>query len=132
MQQTLYVCEAVGSAVRSVHTRTGQVTTLVGQDPWQFGRVDGARTDARLQNPQAVALDPEAPVLWIADSGNDTLRRLRLGGGELTTYELPQRLHAPAGLAVSAEAVWIADTDAHAVLRLDPSTGALRHVPIGE
>ena len=132
VQQSLYVCEAVGSAVRSVHTRTGQVTTLVGQDPWQFGRVDGARTDARLQNPQAVALDPEAPVLWIADSGNDTLRRLRLGGGELTTYELPQRLHAPAGLAVSAEAVWIADTDAHAVLRLDPSTGALRHVPIGE
>ncbi|WP_394004782.1 redoxin domain-containing protein [Luteimonas sp. WGS1318] len=132
VQQTLYVCDAAGSAVRSVHTRTGQVTTLVGQDPWQFGRVDGARTDARLQNPQALALDPGAPVLWIADSGNDTLRRLRLGGGELTTFELPQRLHAPAGLAVSADAVWIADTDAHAVLRLDPVTGALRHVPIGE
>ncbi len=132
VQQTLYVCEAAGSAVRSVHTRTGQVTTLVGQDPWQFGQIDGARTDARLQNPQALALDPGSPVLWIADSGNDTLRRLRLGGGELTTYELPQRLHAPAGLAVSADAVWIADTDAHAVLRLDPVTGALRHVPIGE
>ena len=132
VQQTLYVCDAAGSAVRSVHTRTGVVSTLVGQDPWAFGRVDGARTDARLQHPQALALDPAAPVLWIADSGNDTLRRLRLGGGELTTFELPQRLHAPCGLAVSQDTVWIADTDAHAVLRLDPATGALRHVPIGE
>lgn len=132
VQQTLYVCDAAGSAVRSVHVRTGQVSTLIGQDPWEFGRVDGARTDARLQHPQALALDPGAPLLWIADGGNDTLRRLRLGGGELTTFELPQRLHAPGGLAVSRDAVWIADSDAHAVLHLDPSTGALRHVPIGE
>jgi streptogramin lyase len=71
-------------------------------------------------------------VLWIADSGNDCLRSLRLGGGELSTWPLPQRLHAPCGLAVADGVVWIADTDAHAVLRLDTRDGALRHVPIGE
>ena len=43
-----------------------------------------------------------------------------------------QPLHGPAGLAVGAGAVWIADTDAHAVLRVDPKTGAVQHVPIGE
>ena len=117
VQQTLYVCDAAGSAIRSVHTRTGAVSTLVGQDPWQFGCIDGPRTDARMQNPQALALEPDAPVLWIADAGNDSLRRLRLGGGELTTCELPQRLHAPAGLAIGNDAVWLADTDSHAVLR---------------
>ncbi|MCD9027737.1 redoxin domain-containing protein [Luteimonas sp. BDR2-5] len=132
VQQTLYVCDAAGSAIRSVHLRTGQVSTLLGADAWEFGRVDGPRTDARLQHPQAIALAPDAPVLWIADSGNDSLRQLRLGGGELATFDLPQRLHAPGGLAVSADAVWIADTDAHAVLRLDPASGTLRHVPIGE
>ena len=112
--------------------RTGAVSTLVGQDQWQFGNADGARTDARLQQPQAIALDPASPVLWIADSGNDCLRSLRLGGGEVTTVQLPQRLHAPCGLAVSDGAVWIADTDAHAVLRYDTRDGSLKHVPIGE
>ncbi len=132
VQQMVYVCDAAGSAIRSANGRTGQVSTLVGQDPWNHGQEDGARASARLQQPQAIALDPDAPVLWIADSGNDSLRCLRLGGGELTTFPLSQRLHAPSGLAVADGVVWIADTDAHAVLRLDTKDGALRHVPIGE
>ena len=132
VQQMLYVCDAAGSAIRSVNARSGQVTTLLGEDAWNFGQADGARVEARLQQPQAIALDPDAPVLWIADSGNDTLRMLRLGGGELATFELPQRLHAPSGLVIADRVAWIADTDAHAVLRLDIQTGALRHVPIGE
>lgn len=132
VQQVLYVCDEIGSAIRSVNARSGQVTTLLGEDAWKHGQSDGKRTDARLQQPQAIALDPDAPVLWIADSGNDALRMLRLGGGELSTFPLSQRLHAPSGLAVADRVVWIADTDAHAVLRLEIENGALRHVPIGE
>lgn len=71
-------------------------------------------------------------MLWVADSGNDQLRTLRLGGGEVSTITLPQRLHAPAGLAVVNGVVWIADTDAHAVLRFDPADGNLRQIPIGD
>ncbi len=77
-------------------------------------------------------MSPDAPLLWIADSGNGRLRTLRLGGGELTTQPLPRRLQGPAGLAVGAGAVWIAETDAHAVLRLDPESGVLSEVPISE
>lgn len=133
VQQMVYVCDAAGSAIRNANARSGQVSTLVGQDNWQFGQADGARTEGRLQQPQAIALDPDAPLLWIADTGNDQLRCLRLGGGELTTFALPQRLHGPCGLEASGGGVlWIADTDAHAVLRLDTKDGALRHVPIGE
>ncbi|MDQ3495847.1 MAG: redoxin domain-containing protein [Pseudomonadota bacterium] len=132
VQQVVYVCDAAGSAIRSVKAQSGQVSTVLGGDPWHFGQADGPRGEALLQQPQALALDPDAPVLWIADSGNDALRRLRLGGGELSTYPLPQRLHAPSGLAVGDGVVWIADTDAHAVLRLDIQGGSLTHVPIGE
>ncbi len=132
VQQVVYVCDAAGSAIRSANARSGQVSTLVGRDAWNHGNADGARTEAALQQPQAIALDPDSPVLWIADSGNDCLRSLRLGGGELRTWPLPQRLHAPCGLAVADGVVWIADTDAHAVLRLDTRDGALRHIPIGE
>lgn len=132
VQQILYVCDEAASAIRSVHLRTRQVSTLVGQGAWRFGNIEGSRSDALLQQPQAIALDGNAPVLWVADSGNDQLRTLRLGGGELSTISLPQRLHAPAGLAVFNGVVWIADTDAHAVLRFDPAEGSLRQIPIGE
>ncbi|RBH58163.1 hypothetical protein BRM31_18400, partial [Xanthomonas oryzae pv. oryzae] len=64
--------------------------------------------------------------------GNGRLRCLRLGGGDLTTVELPRRLHGPAGLAVAAGAVWIAETDAHAILRYDLASGALSDVSIDE
>ena len=77
-------------------------------------------------------MSADAPLLWIADTGNGRLRTLRLGGGELTTQPLPRRLHGPAGLAVGAGAVWIAETDAHAVLRFDPDSGVLSEVPISE
>jgi len=130
VQQTVYVCDAAGSAIRSMRDDT--VQTLVGQGPFAFGNTDGPRNIAQLQDPQAIALDPDAPLLWIADTGNDRLRSLRLGGGDLTTHMLPQPLHGPAGLAVGAGAVWIADTDAHAILRVHPKTGAVQHVPVGE
>ncbi|WP_372013270.1 redoxin domain-containing protein [Pseudoxanthomonas sp. 10H] len=132
VQQVLYVCDALGSAVRSLQLRTDLVQTLVGQGPWEFGDADGPRSSARLQHPLGIALSADAPLLWIADSGNGTLRTLRLGGGELSTVELPRRLHGPTGLAVAGGSVWIAETDAHGVLRYDIATGSLEDVSISE
>jgi len=132
VQQVLYVCDALGSAIRSVQLRGDVVQTLVGQGPWEFGSTDGARAQAHLQYPQAIAMGSESPLLWIADAGNGCLRTLRLGGGDLTTVNLPRRLHGPAALAVAAGAVWIAESDAHAILRFDPVSGELSNVPIEE
>ncbi len=132
VQQVLYVCDALGSSIRAMQLRGDLVQTLVGQGMWSFGEQDGPRALAQLQYPQAIALSPDAPLLWIADAGNGRLRTLRLGGGELSTLELPRRLHGPAGLALGGGAVWIAETDAHAVLRFDPVSGVLSDVPITE
>ena len=132
VQQMLYVCDALGSAVRSLQLRNDVVQTLVGQSSWEFGDADGPRERARLQNPQAIALSPDSPLLWIADSGNGTLRTLRLGGGEVATVPLSRRLHGVAGLSIAAGALWIAETDAHAVLRYDLSSGDLGRVAIDE
>ncbi len=132
VQQTLYACDALGSAIRSMQLRSDTVQTLIGQGPWQFGGEDGPRDAARLQHPQGIAISAEAPQLWIADSGNGSLRMLRLGGGELSTVTLPRTLHGPTGLALHGGSLWIAETDAHAVLRLDIASGELSHVPIDE
>ncbi len=132
VQQVLYVCDALGSAVRSLQLRNGAVQTLVGKSLWEFGDADGPREQALLQNPQAIALSPDSPLLWIADSGNGTLRTLRLGGGEVATVRLSRKLQGPGGLAASPGVLWIAETNAHAVLRLDIATGELGHVAIDE
>ncbi|MET0655527.1 MAG: hypothetical protein ABWY94_08155 [Pseudoxanthomonas sp.] len=132
VQQILYVCDALGSAVRCLQLRNDTVQTLVGQGVWEFGDSDGPRERARLQNPQAIALSPDSPLLWIADSGNGSLRTLRLGGGEVATVPLSRRLQGVAGLSIAAGALWIAETDAHAVLRYDLSTGELSRVAIDE
>ena len=131
-QDVLYVCDAAGSAIRAVYLRDQRVQTLVGQGPYDFGNVDGPRSIARLQWPRAIALDPHDPLLWIADAGNDRICTLRLGGGVVSGFSLPQRLHNPGGIACGEDALWIADTGAHALLRLDGRDGTLRHVPVGE
>jgi len=130
VQQVLYVCDALGSSIRAMQLRGDLVQTLVGQGPWESGNVDGPRLRARLQYPLALAMGPDSPLLWIADAGNGSLRTLRLGGGDLSTVNLPRRLHGPAALAVAAGAIWIAEADAHAVLRFDPLSGELSEVPI--
>ena len=106
--------------------------TLVGQGLYEFGEQDGHRREARLQLPLGIAIDPTSPQLWIADSYNGSLRRLRLGGGEMTTHPLPQPLVHPTALAAGAGSLWIANSGAHEVLRLDLASGKLTRLPIGE
>ena len=66
VQQTVYVCDGVGSAIRSLQLRDHAVQTLVGQGAWAFGHADGPRNIAQLQEPQAIALDPDAQVRRLA------------------------------------------------------------------
>lgn len=132
VQQTLYVADSASSAIRAIQIAQSQVQTLVGQGLYEFGQQDGQRRDARLQLPLALALDPSSPVLWVADSYNGSLRKLRLGGGEMTTHDLPQPLDQPGALAAGAGSLWIANTGAHEVLRYDLDTGKLGRLPIGE
>lgn len=132
VQQTLYVADAATSAVRAIQLQQGTVQTLVGQGLYEFGETDGQRREARLQYPQALALDANSTVLWVADTYNGSLRKLKLGGGEMSTHPLPQPLGQPAALSIAKDALWIADASAHEVLRHDLASGQLSRVPVGE
>lgn len=132
VQQTLYVADALGSAVRTVHLTSGHVQTLVGQGLYEFGDEDGPRNAARLQCPQGLCLDPRAPVLWIADTYNDAIRMLRFGGGELRRIDPGHRLHGPTGIAALPGALFVSNSEAHEVLRIDLEAGSTRRLPLGE
>ncbi|HTD29171.1 MAG TPA: hypothetical protein VK660_07240, partial [Xanthomonadaceae bacterium] len=128
----LYVVDSGASAVRSLQTASGKVQTLLGQGLFEFGDAVGTRTDARLQYPTAIAKDPDTAHLWILDSYNNAIRKLKLGGGEVTRFDVSHKLDYPAAMAVSGGSLWIANTNAHEILRVDTSNGSVRRLPIGE
>lgn len=128
----LYVGDAAGSAVRSLQTSTGKVQTLVGQGLFEFGDTTGQRAEAKLQYPLALVKDPDAPYVWILDTYNNAIKKLRLGGGEVLRFDIEHKLQRPSALAIQQGSLWVANTDAHEVLRIDAASGAVRRLPIGE
>lgn len=73
----------LGHAVRKV-TPEGVVTTLAANPPGQqSGALDAAGTAARFNNPQSLTLDPDGNI-YIADTGNFTIRKLATAGAVTT------------------------------------------------
>jgi DNA-binding beta-propeller fold protein YncE len=130
--QMVYVADADGSAIRSIRLIDLQVRTLAGAGPWDPGDVDGVPEKARLQAPGAIALDPGGAILWVADTLNSKIKALSLRGGGVRTLALPFRFHEPGGLSVAARALWVANTNAHEVVRIDTASGQIKRLPIGE
>ncbi len=128
----LYVTDSGASAVRSLQTASGKAQTLLGQGLFEFGDSVGTRAEARLQYPLAIAKDPDTAHLWILDSYNNAVRKLKLGGGEVTRFDVAHPLQFPTAMAVSGGSLWIANTDAHEILRVDTNSGSVRRLPIGE
>ena len=77
----LYVSDTANHAIRRIRAST-PVATIAGTGV--AGAVDGAASQARFSSPQGIALDGRG-FLWIADSGNHTIRRLNLVTGTVDT-----------------------------------------------
>jgi hypothetical protein len=127
----LIVADAASSSVRAVGVDSARVETVVGRGLYDFGDVVGARIDVRLQNPLAVAADPRG-VLYVADSYNDAIKLLNRRSGEARLLRMSHPLHEPQGLCLTRDALWIANTNRHEIVRIDLASGGLRRVPVGE
>jgi DNA-binding beta-propeller fold protein YncE len=76
----IYVTDTGNSAIRSV-TPAGLVATLAGNG--SCGSADGSGKTAQFCNPKGIALDRWGN-LWVADTGNHTVRRID-SAGQVTT-----------------------------------------------
>src|SRR6202020_1210590 len=77
----IYVADSGNDAIRRV-TREGMVTTLAGL-PGHTGSIDGIGSAARLKNPRGIAVD-DVGNLYVADTGNDTIRIVTPAGAVRT------------------------------------------------
>jgi len=81
----LVIADRLHHRIRRVDAVTGIITTIAGDGRWGFGGDCGPATSAQLSEPSSVALDA-AGNLFIADRGNDRIRRVDTATGIITTF----------------------------------------------
>lgn len=118
-----FVADTLNHTIRQV-SPSGVVTTLAGE-PGVSGNADGIGSTARFFGPQAVTLNSDQTILYIADTNNHTIRALDLDTLEVSTlagYPTQAgsadgrgdaaRFNAPSALAyVTGGKIYVADTD---------------------
>ena len=125
---SLYVADEDNHTIRKIDA-AGTVSTLAGL-AGTSGAADGMGSSATFNHPSAVAVDSSGNIL-VADSGNHTIRRIRVADGTVTTLAglagtpgatdgigSEVQFDFPSGIAADeVGGVYIADTNSH-TLRL--------------
>ncbi len=126
----LYFADSEVSAIRSVDLKENRVKTIVGQDLFVFGDVDGKGEDARLQHPLGVT--NYNGLIYVADTYNHKIKIVNpvdntsitfTGDGHagFTDGKEP-RFYEPGGLSFANNKLYIADTNNHAIRVVDMKT----------
>ncbi|HZJ54479.1 MAG TPA: hypothetical protein VFD38_10115, partial [Myxococcaceae bacterium] len=134
----LYVADTGNHALRRVDLGTGLVETIAGTGRKADGAIQpdaDARTTA-LRSPWDVAFLGE--TLWIAMAGSHQLWRLDVRTGALAAGAgngreglddgaLAEATFAqPSGLATDGQVLFVADSEASAIRRVDPGAGTVK------
>jgi DNA-binding beta-propeller fold protein YncE len=131
--ERLHFTDSESSSVRTLHDGDApRVDTIVGTGLFDFGDRDGTGDAALLQHAEDLA--PMGGSLYVTDTYNDKLKVVDLSSRECRA--LPggagsgTGLRGPAGVSAGAGCVWVADTDSHRIVAVDPATGAIRPLVI--
>jgi hypothetical protein len=133
----LFVTDVEGHVVRQIDLQTGAVITLAGS-PGAPGSSDGAGAVARFHGPAGIAADG-AGNLFVADSGNNTIRQVAIATGAATTFAgaagsagdsdgigAVARFSSPMGVASDgAGSLFVADSNNDTIRKIVIATGAV-------
>jgi thiol-disulfide isomerase/thioredoxin len=134
----LFVADSESSTIRAVELdNTPQVRTVCGSgDLFGFGDQDGQGREVRLQHCLGVEYGGNN-LLWIADTYNHKIKRVDvqtgicetlLGNGDPALRDgvgLSASFDEPSGLSIAGNELYIADTNNHAIRRVDLNTLAV-------
>jgi DNA-binding beta-propeller fold protein YncE len=135
----LFVADGGNSTIRRIEVATGAVTTLAGL-AGEYGSDDGVGSAARFSYPIGIAVDAAGTTLYVADLENDTIRRIDVATGTVSTLAglagvpgsddgtgTAARFNWPFGVATDAAGttVFVADYNNHTIRRVDPATGVV-------
>ena len=129
---TLYVVDAGSSAIRAIDLNTRHVTTLVGRGLFDFGDTDGIGSAARFQYPLDIKADQTQKSLWVADTYNNKIRKIRVDNKLVSSYLVKHPLNEPGGLAFSGNTLYIANTNRHEILRVNLRSGTTESLNVSD
>ena len=95
----VYVADRGANTIRKI-TPSGAVTTIAGA-PGSFGYQDGPGSQARFEEPAAIATDA-AGNLFVADSARESVRKIDLAGTVSTIAGIPETFGLQ-GIAVDGQ-----------------------------
>jgi thiol-disulfide isomerase/thioredoxin len=125
--KSLFVADAESSSIRAVSLATRDVHTLVGQDLFVFGDVDGPAPAVRMEHPLGVAWGGGA--LWVADTYNSKIKRFDLATGVMRTVlggREHHELFEPEGIFFRGGDLVVTDTKHHRIELVGTKAGAAR------
>jgi len=137
----LFVADERNNTIRKIDLATGAVTTLAGS-PGTSGSSDGTGASALFNHPIGLAMDDEGN-LFVADSYNNTIRKVVVATGVVTTFAgklreygrqdgvgADARFGSLAGMASDgAGNLLVADRGNYAIRKIVIATGAVSTVP---
>jgi hypothetical protein len=127
----IYVSDGMGDVIRMI-TQAGVVTTLAGT-PGTAGSADGTGSAAMFNDPTGINVDGAGNV-YVADYGNDTVRKIAPGGVVTTIAGSPLTVggadgtgsaasfNGPAGLGVDSSGnIYVADSGNDTIRMINPA-----------
>lgn len=135
----LYISDSGNNVVRKVAAGTGIITTIAGNGAGGFSGDGGPAISAELSSPGGLVLDA-AGNLYIADEGNQRIRKVAISTGIITTVAgngtrgfsgdgglaTNAELNLPSAVALDAAGnLYIADLFNSRVRRVDVSTAII-------
>jgi len=132
IKDNLYCVDSGSSAVREIDVISGLVNTVAGEGLFIHGDTDGKADVARFQYPLDLVADPGNEMLWIADTYNNKIRRIGLASKFVSSTSCDRQLSEPGGLALHEGRLYIANTNRHEILALNPNNGCAELVDVAE
>lgn len=128
----LFFADSESSSIRVGLLLTSVTDLVVGGDAslFEFGDVDGAGNEARLQHPLGLALD--GSILYVADTYNSKIKRIDTEDNTIASWlgDAPgwqdgsdPLFNEPGGLSIDGGLLYVADTNNHAIRVVDADTG---------
>ena len=127
----VYVADTGNDTVRKI-TAAGQVSTIAGS-PGTAGSTNGSAGAALFNAPEAITIDSAGNV-YVADTGNNTIRKITLGGIVSTVAGSPgvaggqdgngaaAQFNGPGAIAVDAAGnLYVADTLNNTIRKVTPA-----------
>ena len=119
---SLFVSDTDNSTIRKIDIVTGVTSTLAGS-AGVTGASDGTGADARFNFPAGIALSSDKATLYVSDSGNNTIRRIAVSSGAVTT--LAAGFNSPTGIVCDGADLYVADSFNHSIRKVVIATGAV-------